>query len=303
MKLVFMGTPDFAVPPLIALAEAGHEIAAVYTQPPRPAGRGKRDRPSAVHARAAALGLQVRHPMSLRDETAQAEFAALEPDLAVVVAYGLLLPEAVLNVPRSGCLNIHASLLPRWRGAAPIHRAIMAGDEETGVAIMRMEVGLDTGPVYLEARTPIGPEDTTADLHDRLSDMGARLIVETLDQLAELTPVPQSETGVTYAAKIEKAEASIDWTRDATDIDRQIRGLSPFPGAWTRAKGMRLKLLRSRIVEGTGEPGTILGGLTVACGSGAVEITEVQAEGRARQDADGFLNGTPLRPGTRLGDG
>jgi methionyl-tRNA formyltransferase len=301
MRVVFMGTPDFSVPALDALAAAGHEIAAVYTQPPRPAGRGQKERPSPVHLRAEALGLPVRHPRTLRTPEAQAEFAALEADIAVVVAYGLILPKPVLDAPRDGCLNIHASLLPRWRGAAPIHRAVLAGDAETGVCIMAMEEGLDTGPVLLRAAIPIGPTDITGDLHDRLAAMGASLIVDALARLDALTPEPQSKVGVTYAAKIDKAEAAIDWTKPAREIDRQIRGLSPFPGAWTTQDGRRLKLLRSRLAEGQGAPGEVLHGLTIACGTGATDILEVQAEGRARQDAASFLRGTPVAPGTRLG--
>ena len=222
MRVVFMGTPDFSVPALNALVEAGHQIVAVYCQPPRPAGRGKKERLTPVHARALELGLEVRHPVSLRDAAAQADFAALDADIAVVVAYGLILPQAVLDAPRKGCLNIHASLLPRWRGAAPIHRAIMEGDAETGVCIMQMEAGLDTGPVLMREATAITPEDTTDVLHDRLSAMGARLIVDTLSRLDTLTPDPQSEQGVTYAHKIDKAEARVDWSRPAAEIDRQI---------------------------------------------------------------------------------
>jgi methionyl-tRNA formyltransferase len=293
MKIVFMGTPDFAVPVLDALAET-HEIVVVYTQPPRPAGRGKADRPSPVQARAEALGLPVRHPVSLRSESAAKDFAALQPDVAVVVAYGLILPQPVLDAPRLGCLNIHASLLPRWRGAAPIHRAIMAGDAETGVCIMQMEAGLDTGPVLLREATPIGAGETTADLHDRLSAMGARLVVEALARLPELQPEPQPTEGVTYAAKIDKAEARIDWTRPAVEVDRLIRGLSPFPGAWVDIKGERVKLLRSRVVDASGQPGQVLGGFTVACGSGAVEITEAQREGKRPLPAAEVLKGLTL---------
>ncbi len=298
-----MGTPDFSVPALDALAAAGHEIAAVYTRAPRPAGRGQKDRSSPVHLRAEALGLPVRHPGTLRTPEAQAEFAAHRAEIAVVVAYGLILPKAVLEAPRHGCLNIHASLLPRWRGAAPIHRAVLAGDAETGVCIMVMEEGLDTGPVLLRAAIPIGPTDTTADLHDRLSVLGATLIVEALARLADLAPEPQPDAGVTYARKIDKAEAAVDWTAPAEEVDRQIRGLSPFPGAWTTQDGRRLKLLRSCIAEGQGAPGEVLHDLAVACGTGAVDILEVQAEGRARQDAASFLRGTAIAPGTRLGEG
>ncbi|MCT8330011.1 methionyl-tRNA formyltransferase [Albidovulum sediminis] len=293
MRVIFMGTPEFAVPALDAL-HAAHEVVCVYTQPPRPAGRGKRDRPSAVQARAEALGLSVRHPVSLKGEAAQAEFAALMADVAVVVAYGLILPQAVLDAPAKGCLNIHASLLPRWRGAAPIQRAIMAGDAETGISIMRMEAGLDTGPVLLETRTPIGAEDTTADLHDRLAAMGARAILQALARLAELPAVPQPEAGVTYASKIDKAEARVDWTRPAEEVDRLIRGLSPFPGAWTDIAGERVKLLRSRVVAGAGTPGEVLGGFVVACGMGAVEIVEAQREGKRPMPAGELLRGWDL---------
>lgn len=298
MKIIFMGTPDFSVPVLEAL-HATHQILAVYCQPPRPAGRGKADRPTPVHARALQLGLPVRHPVSLKPAEVQAELAALGADVAVVVAYGLILPQAVLDAPVRGCLNIHASLLPRWRGAAPIHRAIMAGDARTGVCIMQMEAGLDTGPVLLREETAIGATETTADLHDRLSQMGARLIVQALERLDDLRPETQPEAGVTYAAKIDKAEARIDWTRPAAEVDRKIRGLSPFPGAWCDIGGERVKLLRSRLAEGAGAPGQVLHGLTIACGSGAVEITEAQREGKRPATARNFLNG--IRLPDRLG--
>lgn len=302
MRLIFMGTPDFAVPALDALVAAGHEIAAVYTQPPRPAGRGQADRPSPVQVRAGALGLPVRCPRTLKTPAEQAEFAALGADAAVVVAYGLILPQAVLDAPRLGCLNIHASLLPRWRGAAPIHRAVMAGDEETGVCIMAMEAGLDTGPVYLRQAVPIGPEDTTGTLHDRLAALGARLVVEALDRLPSLAPEPQPAEGATYAAKIDKAEARVDWTRPAAEVDRLIRGLSPFPGAWTDAAGERVKLLASRLAPGQGAPGEVLDTApTVACGTGAVRLTRLQRAGRGAQEAEEFLRGFPLAPGDRLG--
>jgi methionyl-tRNA formyltransferase len=302
MRIVFMGTPEFSVPVLDALAAAGHEIACVYTQPPRPAGRGKKDRPSPVQTRAEAMGLPVRHPKSLRDAQAQAEFAALNADVAVVVAYGLILPQAVLDAPARGCLNIHASLLPRWRGAAPIQRAIMAGDTETGVCIMQMEAGLDTGPVLLRRAIPIAPEDTAGDLHDRLSALGAGAIIAALARLDDLRPEAQPETGVTYAEKIDKAEARVDWTRSAEQIDRQIRGLSPFPGAWTMIGGTRVKLLRSRIAEGSGAPGEVLAGLNVACGTGALAIIEVQPEGKPRMTAEAYLRGARIPAGTVLGD-
>lgn len=292
MKVVFMGTPEFSVPVLEAL-HGRHEIVAVYCQPPRPAGRGKADRPSPVQVRAEALGLTVRHPVSLRNPEAVAEFAALGADVAVVVAYGLILPQAVLDAPRLGCLNIHASLLPRWRGAAPIHRAIMAGDPQTGVCIMQMEAGLDTGPVLLRKAVEIGAEETTAELHDRLSALGARLIVEALERLP-LPAVPQPEEGVTYAAKIDKAEARVDWSRPAVEVDRLIRGLSPFPGAWVEVNGERVKLLRSRLAEGRGAPGQVLGGFTVACGTGAVEVLEAQREGKRPMAAADVLRGLIL---------
>jgi len=292
MKIVFMGTPEFSVPILDALHHM-HEIVAVYCQPPRPAGRGKADRPSPVQARAEALGLPVRHPAKLRSDDAVAEFTALKADVAVVVAYGLILPQAILDAPRFGCLNIHASLLPRWRGAAPIHRAIMAGDRETGVCIMQMEVGLDTGPVLLREQVAIGAEETTAELHDRLSALGARLIVEALERLP-LPAVPQPFEGVTYAAKIDKSEARVDWTRPAEEVDRLIRGLSPFPGAWVQVNGERVKLLRSRLAEGNGTPGQVLHGFTVACGTGAVEITEAQREGKRPMAVAEVLRGLIL---------
>ena len=289
-----MGTPDFSVPVLDALVEASHDIAAVYCQPPRPAGRGKKERPSPVQRRAEALGLPVHHPRSLKSPEAQAAFAAHGADAAVVVAYGLILPQAVLDAPTRGCLNIHASLLPRWRGAAPIQRAIMAGDDETGVCIMQMEAGLDTGPVLLRKVVPIAPQDTAGDLHDRLSALGATAIVEALARLDSLTPEPQPETGVTYAAKIDKAEARIDWTRPAVQVDRLIRGLSPFPGAWCDVNGERVKLLRSRPVAGSGAPGEVLDGFTVACGEGAVEVSVAQRAGKRPMPAQDLLRGWTL---------
>ena len=295
MRIVFMGTPEFSVPILLAIA-AQHEIAAAYTQPPRPAGRGKADRPSAVHTAAEKLGIPVRYPASLRSIEVQRDFASLRSDVAVVVAYGLILPPAILAAPAHGCLNIHASLLPRWRGAAPIHRAIMAGDRETGVCIMQMEAGLDTGPVHMRRSTAIDPEETTADLHDRLSRIGADLIVQALARLPELAAEPQPAEGVTYARKIDKSEARIDWTRPAAEVDRHIRGLSPFPGAWTEAGGERLKLLRCRLAKGAGAPGQVLHGFTVACGTGAVEITEAQREGKRPASAAEMLRGFALPP-------
>ncbi|MCT4578048.1 methionyl-tRNA formyltransferase [Donghicola sp.] len=302
MKVVFMGTPDFSIPVLDALVEAGHEVVSVYCQPPRPAGRGKKDRPTPVHARAEALGLPVRHPVSLKGEAEQAEFAALGADVAVVVAYGLILPQAILDAPAKGCLNIHASLLPRWRGAAPIHRAIMSGDAATGICIMQMEAGLDTGPVLLRKETPIGETETTDQLHNRLSTMGADCIVEALSALETLTPEVQPEDGVTYASKIDKTEAAVDWAKPAIEISRQIRGLATFPGAWTTHKGERIKLLGAELAEGQGDAGTVIGpALTVACAEGAVRITKAQRAGKGAQDIDTFLRGWPIETGEKLG--
>ena len=296
-----MGTPDFSVPVLEALVDAGHEIAAVYCQPPRPAGRGKKDRPPPVHARAIELGLDVRHPVSLRSDEEASSFDALNADAAVVVAYGLILPQAILDAPRHGCLNIHASLLPRWRGAAPIHRAIMAGDAQTGVCIMQMEAGLDTGPVLLREATDIGAEETTSQLHGRLSQMGAALVVQALASLDKLDAEVQPDEGVTYAHKIDKAEARIEWTADAATIDRIIRGLSPFPGAWCLYGEERLKLHCSRLAEGQGEAGVVLDdALTVACGDGAIEITSLQRAGKGAQAREVFLRGMAIRKGERL---
>lgn len=304
MRIVFMGTPDFSVTVLDALVEAGHEIAAVYSQPPRPAGRGKKDRPSSVQARAEALGLEVRTPVSLKTPEAQAAFAALKADVAVVVAYGLILPQAILDAPKAGCLNIHASLLPRWRGAAPIHRAIMAGDAQTGVCIMQMEAGLDTGPVLLRDVLDIGAQETTAQLHDRLSVMGARLIVEALGRLNDLAAEVQPQDGVIYAEKIDKAESLIDWSLPAAQVDRLIRGLSPFPGAWFEHDGVRIKVLGSRVVSGTGQAGVVLDGLLhIACGEGAVALTRLQKAGKGAQDADVFQRGAQIATGTDLSKG
>ncbi len=289
-RVVFMGTPDFSVPALEAI-HAAHDVICVYTQPPRPAGRGKQPRLTPVHARAEALGLEVRHPVSLKTPEAQAEFAALKADVAVVVAYGLILPQAVLEAPRYGCLNIHASLLPRWRGAAPIQRAIMAGDAESGICIMQMEAGLDTGPVLLRAATAISEQDTAQRLHDRLSGMGAALIVEALSRLPQLRAEKQPDAGVSYATKIDKAEARVDWTRPAEEVARLIRGLSPFPGAWCKAPFGRLKLLDARAVEGAGAPGEMLEGARVACGRGAVALRSVQREGKRAMSVEELQRG------------
>ncbi|AZY92987.1 MULTISPECIES: methionyl-tRNA formyltransferase [Paracoccus] len=297
MRVIFMGTPDFSVPALRAIA-ARHDVVAVYSQPPRAAGRGQKPRPSPVALAAQDLGIPVRTPARLRDPQDQADFAALDADVAVVVAYGLILPQPVLDAPRLGCLNIHASILPRWRGAAPIHRAILAGDAETGVAIMQMEAGLDTGPVLALTRTPIAADDTTASLHDRLSAMGADLICDVLDRLP-LPAVPQAQDGVTYAAKIDKTEARIDWTLPAEQVDRQIRGLSPFPGAWCMIGDERVKLLVSTVVPGQGDPGTVLPDFTIVCGSGAVRITLAQRAGKRPMTPADLLRGWALP--TRLG--
>jgi len=300
VRLVFMGTPEFAVPALDALA-GEHDIACVYTRPPKAGGRGQKPRPSPVEVRAESLGLPVRMPSTLRGAEAAAELAALRADVAIVVAYGLILPQAVLDAPARGCLNIHASLLPRWRGAAPIQRALMAGDPETGVSIMAMEAGLDTGPVLLRAATSIGPRDTAGTLHDRLAAMGAGLIVETLARLDTLVPERQPEVGATYATKIDKLEARIDWTRPAAEVDRTIRGLSPFPGAWAEVGGERIKVLLSEVATGQGAPGTVIDDrLTVACGTGAVRLLRLQRSGGVAIGADAFLRGRPYAAGERL---
>ncbi|NPD14547.1 methionyl-tRNA formyltransferase [Xinfangfangia sp. D13-10-4-6] len=293
MRVIFMGTPEFSVPVLEAL-HAQHEVVGVWSQPPRAAGRGKALRKTPVHTRAEALGLTVYTPEKLRSPEDQAAFAALQADVAVVVAYGLILPQTVLDMPAHGCLNIHASLLPRWRGAAPIHRAIMAGDAETGICIMQMEAGLDTGPVLMRQATAIGADEITAELHDRLSVMGAELIISALAQLDQLVAQSQPEAGVTYAAKIDKSEARIDWSQPATVVDRQIRGLSPFPGAWTLIGDERVKLLRSRLAAGAGLPGQVLGGFTIACGEGAVEVLLAQREGKKPMAADEVMRGLAL---------
>ncbi|MEM7661336.1 MAG: methionyl-tRNA formyltransferase [Pseudomonadota bacterium] len=309
MRIVFMGSPDFSVRALETLCELPHEIACVYTQPPRPAGRGKADRVTPVHAFATDRGLPVRTPKSLKKEPEQTEFASLNVDLAIVVAYGLILPQPILNAPRLGCINLHASLLPRWRGAAPIQRAIMAGDQETGVQAMVMEAGLDTGPVLATARTDVVNTDTAGTLHDRLSELGAGLLPDVLAGLerGDLSPLSQSEEGVTYASKLGPEDQSIDWTRPAAEIDCQIRGLSPFPGAyayWSEPGSddqQRLKLLMSHVEEGQGDPGTLLDDrLLVACGEGAVRLTRLQKAGKSAMDAADFLRGTTMPKGSRL---
>lgn len=301
MRLIFMGTPEFSVLVLDQLVGAGHEIVCVYSQPPRPAGRGKKPRPSPVQKRAEELGLEVRTPLNFKTDADRQAFADLNADAAVVVAYGLILPQTILDAPELGCFNIHASLLPRWRGAAPIQRAIMAGDEETGVCIMQMEAGLDTGPVLARETTPITPTDTAATLHDRLAEIGATLMVETLAHLPALTGTPQPSEGVTYAAKIDKAEAKIDWSKPASEVDRLIRGISPFPGAWFTLHGERIKALMSETTAGEGPAGTTLdNALTVACRDGAVRLLKVQKAGKGPQPAEVFLLGTKVPAGTTL---
>ncbi len=301
MRLAFMGSPDFAVPALRALHAAGHEIAAVYCQPARPAGRGQAVRRCPVEIEAASLGLPVRSPARVRKVEAEWEaFAALNLDAAVVAAYGLILPTAMLAAPRRGCLNIHASLLPRWRGAAPIHAAILAGDAETGITIMQMDEGLDTGPMLLREALPITASTTTAILHDELAALGARLILKTLEDSPD--PVPQPAEGVTYAARLARDDGRIDWTQDAASIERRVRAFDPWPGTFTTADGAVLKIISAAVTEGAGTPGTVLDeDLRVACGRGAVRLTRVQLAGRAAMDAAAFLRGHKIAPGTRLG--
>ncbi len=303
LRLAFMGSPGFALTCLQALLAAGHEIACVYTQPPRSAGRGKRERPTPVHEFAAVRGLEVRTPKSLKGAAEQERFAALALDAAIVAAYGLILPPLILQTPRLGALNVHASLLPRWRGAAPIQRAIMAGDQITGVQIMRMEAGLDTGPVLASARTQISFDDTAGSVHDRLAALGEALLVETLERVerGEATETPQSDPGISYAHKITPGETRIDWTRPAREIDCRIRGLSPRPGAWFELEGVRHKALLSRLGAGEGAPGAVLDDeMLIACGEGAVRLLEVQREGRAPLPAAVFLRGHPVSAGIRL---
>jgi methionyl-tRNA formyltransferase len=298
MRLAFMGTPDFAAVALRALIDAGHEVAAVYTQPPRPGNRG-RLQPSPVQALAEAHGLEVRTPESLKPEAEKAAFAALDLEVAVVAAYGLILPPAVLGSPRLGCLNIHASLLPRWRGAAPIQRAILAGDAETGVTIMQMERGLDTGPMLMAEAVPIGRANT-GELTERLAVLGARLLLETLAALPDIAAVPQPAEGVTYAHKVEKAEARIDWTRPADHLDRLVRAMQPSPGAFFTAEGQRVKLGAAEPAAGSGPPGTLLLDACVATGEGALKLLTVQPEGRLPMPAEDWLRGRRLAPGARL---
>ena len=300
MRIIYMGTPDFAVPALVALAKAGHEIVGVYSQPPRPAGRGKALRPSPVQAQAEQMGIEVRTPVSLKDPEVQSAFAALNADVAVVAAYGLILPRAVLEAPRSGCLNIHASLLPRWRGAAPIPRAILSGDNVTGVTIMNMEAGLDTGPMRAKHVTPI--EDKTAGaLTAELAQAGAELMVEVLDDLSAHPPVPQPEEGVTYAAKIDKSEARIDFTRDAHQVERQIRAFNPFPGAFLEYRGERFRILAAHVEEHEGPPGELLdNSLLIGCGHGAIRPTLIQRAGKGAMSPGELLRGYDMPAGSRV---
>ncbi|WP_338663129.1 methionyl-tRNA formyltransferase [Pararoseomonas sp. SCSIO 73927] len=301
MRLAFMGSPGFSVPALRALHAAGHEIAMVYAQPPRPAGRGQRETPCPVHQAALDLGLPVRTPARVRKSTAEHEaFAALGLDAAVVAAYGLILPRPMLDAPRLGCLNIHASLLPRWRGAAPIQAAVLAGDAETGITIMRMDEGLDTGPMLLRESLPLGPRATTPEVHDALSEMGARLILRALEEAP--SPVPQPEEGAAYAPKLGKEDGRLDWSEPSVALDRRVRAMNPWPGAFTAWNGETLRVLAAEPAPGAGRPGTVLDdALLVACGEGALRLSRVQRAGKAAMDAPAFLRGTPVPPGTALG--
>jgi methionyl-tRNA formyltransferase len=300
MRVIFMGTPDFAVPALIALAEAGHDIVAAYSQPPRPAGRGKQLQLSPVQREAEARGIPVRHPVSLKVADEQAAFAALGADIAVVAAYGLILPRAILDAPRHGCLNIHASLLPRWRGAAPIQRAVLAGDAETGVCIMRMEAGLDTGPVLLTGRTAIDRK-TAGELTEELAAMGGSLMLEVLSDLSEYPEVPQPEEGVTYASKIDKAESRLDFSAPAEQVERQVRAFYPVPGAFFEFEDERYKVVMADVVENSGWPGNVLDDrLTIACGRGAIRPTRIQRAGKPAMDTADLLRGRPIPAGSYL---
>jgi methionyl-tRNA formyltransferase len=302
MRVIFMGTPDFAVPALVALAEAGHDVLAAYTQPPRPGGRrGKELTPSPVQREAEARGIEVRHPASLRNPEEQERFVALDADVAVVAAYGLILPQPILDAPGLGCLNIHASLLPRWRGAAPIHRAVLAGDVETGVTIMQMEAGLDTGPMLAIERTPIDAK-TTGELTRELADIGGRLVVQVLSDLDAYPPVPQPNEGVTYAKKVDKAEARLDFSASAEQVERQVRAFAPAPGAYFEFEGERYKVLAADVAEAGGWPGNVLDDrLTIACGQGAIRPTRIQRAGKPAMDSSELLRGKPIPAGTYLG--
>lgn len=303
LRLIFMGTPDFAVPTLLALTAAGHDIVAVYTRAPKPAGRGMDMQVSPIEREARRLALPVFTPKTLRDEAAQDAFVSHKMDAAVVVAYGLILPKAVLEAPRLGCFNVHASLLPRWRGAAPINRAVMAGDKESGVTIMQMEEGLDTGAMVMREALPILPDMTAGELHDALAQQGARLMPVALAAAARggLSLTPQPEAGVTYAGKISKSETRIDWSKPADEVHNHIRGLSPFPGAWFELDGVRVKALRTTLAEGSGAPGLALDDkLAIACGDGAIRLVQIQRAGKQPMSADEFLRGTPVKAGTAV---
>jgi methionyl-tRNA formyltransferase len=306
MKLAFLGTSEFAVPALKALVEAGHDVVAVYTRAPKPAGRGQQERRTPVHALALSLGLAVRTPKGLRSEDEAAAFKALDLDAAVVVSYGHILPKAFLDAPVLGCINIHGSLLPRWRGAAPIHRAILAGDAETGVTIMRMDEGLDTGPMLLAERTPISAADSAESVHDRLAELGGRLIVSTLDALVGRTiePVPQPDDGVTYAHKLGKEEGALDWRRPAAELERKVRAFHPWPGTWFDVEGERIKVLGAALALAAGAPGTVSIGRDgfpiIACGVGGLKLLKLQRAGKSAQTADAFLRGFALAAGTVL---
>jgi methionyl-tRNA formyltransferase len=304
MRVVFMGTPDFSVPTLTEIVSSGHEVVAVYTRAPKPAGRGQAERKSPVHLAAEGFGIPVFTPRSLKGADEQGVFALHDADVAIVVAYGLLLPKPILEAPRLGCLNLHGSLLPRWRGAAPIQRAIMAGDQQTGVQVMQMDEGLDTGPVAVGEIIPIGPDLTAGELHDQMMRVGADLMGRALAALerGSLDFTPQPETGALYAKKIEKSESRIDWSLPASEVHNHIRGLSPFPGAWFEldlgGKPTRVKVLRSTLAAGSATPGTLLDNLTIACGSGAVRLVQVQREGKGAMDAATFLRGAGPLPAT-----
>ena len=300
MRIIFMGTPEFAVPTLDALVRAGHDVAAVYTQPPRPANRGKKLTRSPVHARAEELGLTVRTPAGLKTTEAQQEFTDLNADIAVVAAYGLILPQAILDAPKYGCLNVHGSLLPRWRGAAPVQRAILAGDEQTGVMIMQMEAGLDTGPVRATARTPI-LRKTLGELTAELAQLGADLMVKVLADIDQHPAIPQPEDGITYASKIDKAESKLDFAQDAVQLERQIRAFNPHPGAWFEYDGERYKILQADIVDLVGEIGVVADNqLTICCGKGAIRPTLIQRSGKPAMATADLLRGKPIPMETRL---
>ena len=300
MRIIFMGSPEFAVPTLDALAAAGHEVVAAYTQPPRPAGRGKGERATAVEVRARALGIEVRSPRTLRDEGEQQRFAALGADIAVVAAYGLILPPPILDAPRLGCLNVHASLLPRWRGAAPVQRAIMAGDAETGVTIMQMEAGLDTGPMLVRREMSIGLGNAMQ-LTESLAKLGAATMVDVLENLRAFPPIAQPDDGITYAAKVRKDEARIDWARSADELVRHVQGLAPFPGAWFEFAGERIKLLVAEAVDGADDAGTVIDErLGIACGSGALRPIMLQRAGRSPMGIDQLLRGFAIPQGIVL---